>query len=120
MPAEPSIALRNRLALITGRDAEEAYVQLQEAARAAEEAPAFDLMWDLCRTLSDRNRLKIAAVLKREGQLSAAEVEAALGLSQATISHHMKALTDTGIIRAERAGRWIYYRLDERFERLVP
>jgi ArsR family transcriptional regulator len=39
-------------------------------------------------------------------------VEAALGLAQATISHHMKVLQQAGLVQAEKRGRWVHYRLD--------
>lgn len=34
-----------------------------------------------------------------------------LGVSSATISHHMKVLTDAGLVSAEKRGLWAYYRL---------
>jgi ArsR family transcriptional regulator len=34
-----------------------------------------------------------------------------LGLGAPTVSHHMKALTDAGLIVAEKRGSWVYYRL---------
>ena len=36
-----------------------------------------------------------------------------LGLSSPTVSHHMKALIDAGIITSRKQGRWVYYRLDQ-------
>lgn len=34
-----------------------------------------------------------------------------LGLSAATVSHHMKALIDAGLVSSDRRGSWVYYRL---------
>jgi len=34
-----------------------------------------------------------------------------LGLGAPTVSHHMKALLDAGLISAEKRGLWVYYRL---------
>lgn len=34
-----------------------------------------------------------------------------LGLSQPTVSHHLKVLTDAGLLERERRGTWMYYRL---------
>ena len=34
-----------------------------------------------------------------------------LGLGAPTVSHHMKALTDAGLVTAEKRGSWVYYRL---------
>jgi ArsR family transcriptional regulator, arsenate/arsenite/antimonite-responsive transcriptional repressor len=35
-----------------------------------------------------------------------------LGLSQPTVSHHMKRLLDAGIVEREQRGRWAYFSLD--------
>lgn len=34
-----------------------------------------------------------------------------VGLSQPTVSHHLKMLVDAGILTREQRGRWAYYRL---------
>jgi ArsR family transcriptional regulator len=34
-----------------------------------------------------------------------------LGLSQPTVSHHLKVLFDAGLVGRERRGTWIYYRI---------
>jgi ArsR family transcriptional regulator len=34
-----------------------------------------------------------------------------VGLSQPTVSHHLKLLVDAGILSREQRGRWAYYRL---------
>jgi DNA-binding transcriptional ArsR family regulator len=34
-----------------------------------------------------------------------------LGLSQPTVSHHLRLLSDVGLIDVERRGTWAYYRL---------
>ena len=34
-----------------------------------------------------------------------------LGLSQPTVSHHMKQLVDAGLVTREQRGRWAFYRL---------
>lgn len=36
-----------------------------------------------------------------------------VGLSQPTVSHHMKLLVDAGIVEREQRGRWAYYRVVE-------
>lgn len=42
-----------------------------------------------------------------------------VGLSQPTVSHHMKLLVEAGLVSREQRGRWAYYRLDpERFRTL--
>ena len=34
-----------------------------------------------------------------------------VGLSQPTVSHHLKQLVDAGLVRREQRGKWAYYRL---------
>jgi ArsR family transcriptional regulator len=34
-----------------------------------------------------------------------------LGIGAPTISHHMKVLTDAGLVTSEKRGQWVYYRL---------
>ena len=37
--------------------------------------------------------------------------EPALGLSQPTVSHHLKKLTDAGLVEREQRGKWAYFSL---------
>jgi ArsR family transcriptional regulator len=34
-----------------------------------------------------------------------------LGLSQPTVSHHLKVLYEAGLLDRERRGTWVYYRI---------
>jgi ArsR family transcriptional regulator len=44
-------------------------------------------------------------------------MEEPLGLSQPTISHHLKVLREAGLVEGERQGRWVHYRVvPERLE----
>jgi ArsR family transcriptional regulator len=43
-----------------------------------------------------------------------------LGLSASTVSHHMKTLTQAGLVSARKQGLWMYYRLrPEAFDALL-
>ena len=43
-----------------------------------------------------------------------------LGLSQPTVSHHLKVLADAGLLEREKRGRWAYYRaVPDAFEALA-
>ena len=37
-----------------------------------------------------------------------------VGVSQSTVSHHLKKLREAGLLTARRRGTWVYYRLDTR------
>jgi DNA-binding transcriptional ArsR family regulator len=51
--------------------------------------------------------------LERDG-VCGALIAAKLGLSQPTLSSHMKIMTQAGLIRAKRVKQWTFYRRDEK------
>ena len=68
--------------------------------------------------LAEPNRARIFEIL-RHGEHCVCDVGEMLGLSTALVSHHLRALRASGLIRERRAGRWVYYSLDlERVEAL--
>jgi len=67
---------------------------------------------ELFRALSDPARVRIVNLLATAGgQLCACEFEPALGLSQPTVSHHLKKLTEAGLLEREQRGKWAYFSL---------
>lgn len=64
------------------------------------------------KTLGDVNRLRIIELLWDGQELCACKILENLEISQPTLSHHMAALREAGVIRARRDGRWMHYRLD--------
>lgn len=80
------------------------------------------------KALADPVRLRIveflhrpvASCCAREDGVCACDLDSYLGLTQPTISHHMKILVDAGLVHSEKHGRWVYYELDhEAFTRIV-
>ena len=76
------------------------------------------------KALADPARVKIVNLLARaDGAVCACEFEPELGLSQATVSHHLKKLTEVGLLEREQRGKWAYFSLNpeasSRLERLV-
>jgi ArsR family transcriptional regulator len=61
--------------------------------------------------LADERRLSIVRLLAR-GELCVCEVSAALGISDALASHHLKILRESGLVETRRSGRWLHCRLD--------
>ena len=51
------------------------------------------------------------ALATAEEPVCAYEFEPALGLSQPTVSHHLKKLTDVGLLEREQRGKWAYFSL---------
>ncbi len=70
--------------------------------------------------MSDESRLAALAILRRRQELCACEIQASLGLSHATVSHHMSVLVNAGLVSARRQGKWMYYRLTEGTEVNIP
>ncbi|MCL6525874.1 MAG: metalloregulator ArsR/SmtB family transcription factor [Thermaceae bacterium] len=50
--------------------------------------------------------------LAEADSVCACDLEAVTGLSQPTVSHHMRNLVAAQLVRAEKRGRWMYYHLD--------
>jgi ArsR family transcriptional regulator len=66
----------------------------------------------LFKALSDKNRLMIIDMLSC-GELCACEILEKFSITQPTLSHHMKTLSDCGLVKERKAGKWTYYSLDE-------
>src|SRR5689334_20733319 len=65
------------------------------------------------KALADRHRLRIVNLLLRAGgePVCVCEVQPLLGLSQATVSHHLKQLLDAGLVERENRGTYSYFSL---------
>ena len=67
---------------------------------------------ELFKTLGDPARVRIVNLLARSGEpVCACEFYEPLGLSQPTVSHHLKKLTDAGLVDREQRGKWAYFSL---------
>jgi len=68
----------------------------------------------LFKTLGDPTRVRIVHLLATsETPVCVCELIEPLGLTQPTVSHHLKKLTDAGLIVREQRGVWAHYTLDE-------
>lgn len=65
------------------------------------------------KALADRHRLKIVNLLLRAGgePVCVCEVKPLLGLSQGTVSYHLKQLVEAGVIKRKRRGTYSYFSL---------
>ncbi|HEY3317777.1 MAG TPA: metalloregulator ArsR/SmtB family transcription factor [Coriobacteriia bacterium] len=74
------------------------------------------------RALASKPRREILKLLAKPGgagdsrccgdEVCACVFAERLGLSAPTVSHHMKALLDAGLVTAEKRGLWVYYHLN--------
>ena len=66
----------------------------------------------LFRALADPARVKIVNLLATsDGAVCACDLYEPLGLSQPTVSHHLKKLTEAGLLQREQRGKWAFFSL---------
>ncbi len=66
------------------------------------------------KALADPARVKLLSLIAASdnGEACICDLTAPLGLSQPTVSHHMKLLVDAGLVNREQRGKWAYYRVE--------
>lgn len=83
---------------------------LLDAPLAADEAETMAVRF---KALADPTRLRLISMIAAAGDVCGCELVEPLGLSQPTVSHHLKVLYEAGLLARERRGRWIHYRVDD-------
>lgn len=76
----------------------------------------------LLRSVSDPTRLQLLSMIRASpsGEACVIDLTAPLGLTQPTVSHHLKILVDVGLLRREKRGLWAWYSLvPERLEAIA-
>ncbi|HUG88162.1 MAG TPA: metalloregulator ArsR/SmtB family transcription factor [Actinomycetota bacterium] len=65
------------------------------------------------RVLADPARLRLVSIIGAGpgAEACVCDLTEPMGLSQPTVSHHLKVLHEAGLLERERRGRWVYYRL---------
>jgi ArsR family transcriptional regulator len=65
------------------------------------------------RVVADPARLRLLSLIgsTASGEACVCDLTAPLGLSQPTVSHHLKVLREAGLLERERRGSWVYYRI---------
>ena len=70
----------------------------------------------ICKAMSDSNRLKIIEMLT-QGEMCGCNLLEELQVTQPTLSHHMKVLSDCGLVSSYKDGKWQHYSINcERFK----
>lgn len=67
---------------------------------------------DIFKALSDPNRLKIVTALAA-CELCVCDLAAVSGSSESAVSHQLRILRNLKIVRYRRAGKIVFYRLDD-------
>lgn len=65
------------------------------------------------KVVADPARLRLLSIIAShpDGEVCACELTEPLGLSQPTVSHHLKVMTTAGLLEREKRGVWAYYRM---------
>jgi len=65
----------------------------------------------LLKAVADPARLQLLALIGAadDGEACACDLTEPLGLSQPTVSHHLKVLTDAGLITRDKRGTWAWF-----------
>jgi len=67
----------------------------------------------IIRSLSDENRLRILLTL-RNGKKTVSKIVEEVDLSQSLVSHHLKELRRSLVVRVERKGLFVYYEIADK------
>jgi len=73
------------------------------------------------KAIADPGRLRLLSFIAAQpgAEACVCHLVEPLGLAQPTVSHHLKVLTEAGLLERERRGTWMFYRLvPERVEAL--
>lgn len=63
------------------------------------------------KAVGDPTRVKLLSLIAASpsGEMCVCDLTEPVGLSQPTVSHHMKLLVEAGLVAREQRGRWAYY-----------
>lgn len=74
---------------------------------------------DLFKVLGDFTRIRILNFLLKEEESSAGNIAVNLNMTASAISHQLKTLKQSRIVKSRREGKMIYYSLDDEHVRLI-
>ena len=84
------------------------------AAGTVIDAAAAERLAGVLKALAEPTRLRLISLIAAhgaDGQACVCDLTNPVGLSQPTVSHHLKVLADAGLIEREQRGKWAYYSL---------
>jgi ArsR family transcriptional regulator, arsenate/arsenite/antimonite-responsive transcriptional repressor len=63
--------------------------------------------------IADPARLRLLGLIRAQpdGEACVCHLTEPLGLSQPTVSHHLKVLLEAGLVERDQRGSWAYYRV---------
>ena len=88
---------------------------VSEGRAIAESMPDEELLYDLAdlfKVFSDTTRIKILYAL-HDSELCVQDIADAVQLSQSAVSHQLRVLKDSKLVRFRREGKTVFYALDD-------
>jgi ArsR family transcriptional regulator len=65
------------------------------------------------KALADPARLQLLSIVLASGEACICDLTGPIGLSQPTVSHHMKVLVDAGLLDREKRGKWVHFSVND-------
>jgi DNA-binding transcriptional ArsR family regulator len=71
------------------------------------------------KTLADQSRCRLMAAIIEAGELCVCDLAATVAMSESNVSHHLRVLRASGLVRARRAGKMVFYSPDDAHIRVL-
>src|SRR5450755_2450569 len=72
-----------------------------------------DRLAAVLKVVADPTRLRLLSLIasSADGEVCVCDLTVAVGLSQPTVSHHLKVMAGVGLVVRDKRGVWAYYRM---------
>ena len=94
-----------------GKNPEKYAAELKGLARKVGDEPYLRSKERFFKALGDSTRLKIIRMLAAK-EMCVCEIMVALDLTEPNASHHLNLLERNGIVKSEKMGRWVFYKIE--------
>ena len=65
------------------------------------------------KAITDPTRLEILTLLSKSSTMCGCKLLEQLNVTQGTLSHHMKVLSNAGVVSIRKEGKWCYYSINK-------
>jgi ArsR family transcriptional regulator len=75
--------------------------------------PEAESLAAVLKAIAEPTRLRLVSLVAAhaDGEACVCDLTEPVGLSQPTVSHHLKILVDARVLQRQQRGKWAYYRL---------
>ena len=85
---------------------------IEDLKNSLHEEEEIDLLTNIFKALSDPTRVRIIYILSKSS-LCVCDISTILDMTQSSISHHLRVLRDTKLVKFKRKGKLVIYSLDD-------